>query len=93
MLIIFRARSSARAHIRGSLNFFVGRFRRRVLLLVATETYIGAARDRLGIKPILYYENDGLLLLGSEQVSFEAVDPDIFAMEIAPGEVRVWAKN
>lgn len=61
--------------------------------LAATETQIGAARDRLGIKPILYYENDGLLLLGSEQVSFEAVDPDIFAMEIAPGEVRVWAKN
>ncbi len=61
--------------------------------LVATDTAIGAVRDRLGIKPILFYQQNGLLLLGSEQVSFEAVDPDIYAAEMAPGEVRVWSKN
>lgn len=61
--------------------------------LVATESEIGAVRDRLGIKPILFYQNGDLLLLGSEQVSFEAVDPDIYASELVPGEVRVWSKN
>lgn len=61
--------------------------------LAATESAIGAVRDRLGIKPILYYQDDNLLLLGSEQVSFEAVDPDIFAVEMAPGEVRTWLNN
>ena len=61
--------------------------------LAATESQMGAVRDRLGIKPILFYQNDGLLLLGSEQVSFEAVDPDIYATEMAPGEVKTWSKN
>lgn len=61
--------------------------------LVGTDDGIAAARDRLGIKPILYYQDDNILLLGSEQVSFEAVDPDIFAVEMAPGEVRWWSKN
>lgn len=61
--------------------------------LAATDTHIDAVRDRLGIKPILFYQNDDLLLLGSEQVSFEAVDPDIYATEMAPGEVRIWSKN
>lgn len=75
--------------LRASLDDFDGVFS----YLAATESAIGAARDRLGIKPILFYQNDDLLLLGSEQVSFEAVDPDIFATEMGPGEVRVWSKN
>ncbi|MBM4422286.1 MAG: glutamine amidotransferase [Chloroflexi bacterium] len=75
--------------LRASLDDFDGVFS----YLAATETEIGAVRDRLGIKPILYYQNDDLLLLGSEQVSFEAVDPDVFATEMGPGEVRLWSKN
>ncbi|MBF8285214.1 MAG: Glutamine amidotransferase [Anaerolineales bacterium] len=75
--------------LRASLDDFDGVFS----YLVATESQIGAVRDRLGIKPILFYQNDGLLLLGSEQVSFEAVDPDIYATEMAPGEVKTWSKN
>jgi len=75
--------------LQASLDDFDGVFS----YLVATESEIGAARDRLGIKPILFYQNDELLLLGSEQVSFEAVDPDIYATEMTPGEVRVWSKN
>lgn len=75
--------------LRASLEDFDGVFS----YLVATETQIGAVRDRLGIKPILFYQDEALLLLGSEQVSFEAVDPDIYATEMAPGEVRVWSKN
>ncbi len=75
--------------LRASLDDFDGVFS----YLAATEAQMGAVRDRLGIKPVLFYQNDGLLLLGSEQVSFEAVDPDIYATEMAPGEVRTWSKN
>ena len=75
--------------LRASLDDFDGVYS----YLAATESQIGAVRDRLGIKPILFYQNDGLLLLGSEQVSFEAVDPDIYATEMAPGEVKTWSKN
>ncbi len=80
---------SLEAALRDSLDDFDGVF----AYLAATDTQIGAVRDRLGIKPILVYQNDGLLLLGSEQVSFEAVDPGIYAMEMGPGEVRTWSKN
>ncbi len=75
--------------LRASLDDFDGVYS----YLAATESQIGAVRDRLGIKPILFYQDDGLLLLGSEQVSFEAVDPDIYATEMAPGEVKTWSKN
>jgi methylamine---glutamate N-methyltransferase subunit A len=75
--------------LRASLDDFDGVFS----YLAATEAGIGAVRDSLGIKPILFYERADLLLLGSEQVSFEAVDPHIYAREMGPGEVRVWSKN
>lgn len=75
--------------LQASLDDFDGVFS----YLAATESEIGAVRDRLGIKPILFYEKNGLLLVGSEQVSFEAVDPGIYAAEMAPREVRVWSKN
>jgi glutamine phosphoribosylpyrophosphate amidotransferase len=77
------------AALRGSLDDFDGVFS----YLAATESQIGAVRDRLGIKPILFYQRAGLLLLGSEQVSFEAVDPDIYATEMGPGEIKLWSKN
>ncbi|MCC6187474.1 MAG: glutamine amidotransferase [Anaerolineales bacterium] len=77
------------AALRASLDDFDGVFS----YLAATESQMGAVRDRLGIKPILFFQQNGLLLLGSEQVSFEAVDPDVFATEMAPGEVKLWSKN
>lgn len=61
--------------------------------LAATRDAIGAVRDRLGLKPILYVEQGDVLLLGSEQCSIEAVNPDVFAEEISPGEVRVWSRQ
>ena len=77
------------AALRSSFDDFDGVY----AYLAATETHLGAVRDRLGIKPILFYQSDDLLLLGSEQVSFEAVDPDIYATEMSPGEVHIWSKN
>ncbi len=86
---ITREGRSFEAALAASLDDFDGVFS----YLAATDTHIGAVRDRLGIKPILFYEDGDLLLLGSEQVSFEAVDPDIYAMELTPGEVKLWSKN
>jgi glutamine phosphoribosylpyrophosphate amidotransferase len=77
------------AALQASLDDFDGVFS----YLAATEDQIGAVRDRLGIKPILFYQQNGLLLLGSEQVSFEAVDPEIYATELTPGEIKSWSKN
>ncbi|MCL5959872.1 MAG: glutamine amidotransferase [Chloroflexi bacterium] len=61
--------------------------------LCATPNGVGAVRDRLGLKPILFAEDKDVLLLGSEQCSIESVDSNVFAEEMSPGEVRVWLKN
>lgn len=72
-----------------SLDSFDGVFS----YLAATEDSVGAVRDRLGLKPILVAEDKDMLLLGSEQCAIESVNPDIFAEEISPGEVRVWSRQ
>lgn len=72
-----------------SLDAFDGVFS----YMAATNDGIGAVRDRLGLKPILYAETEEMLLLGSEQCSIEAVNADVFAEEISPGEVRIWSRQ
>jgi glutamine phosphoribosylpyrophosphate amidotransferase len=59
-------------------------------IIAATSRQIGFVRDKLGIKPLLLFEKDGLTMLGSEQIEFTALFPDVYAEEIEPGEVRVW---
>lgn len=59
-------------------------------IIAATSKQIGFVRDKLGIKPLLLFEKDGLTMLGSEQIEFTALFPDVYADEIEPGEVRVW---
>ncbi len=59
-------------------------------IIAATAQQIGFVRDKLGIKPLLLFEKDGLTMLGSEQIEFTALFPDVYAEEIEPGEVRVW---
>ena len=59
-------------------------------ILAATSKQIGYVRDRLGIKPLLLYSNDEMTLMGSEQIEFTSMFPDIYAEEVEPGEVRVW---
>jgi methylamine---glutamate N-methyltransferase subunit A len=61
-------------------------------IIAATDKEVGIFRDRLGIKPILYYEaDDGTVVLGSEQIAFTPVLDDIFATELEPGGVKVWS--
>ncbi len=59
-------------------------------IIAATAQQIGFVRDKLGIKPLLLFEKDGLTMLGSEQIEFTALFSDVYAEEIEPGEVRVW---
>jgi len=61
-------------------------------LLVSTSDQIGALRDRLGIKPMLYFEKDGAtVLFGSEQICLTPIVSDVYATEMDPGGVQVWS--
>lgn len=61
-------------------------------LLVSTPTQIGALRDRLGIKPMLYFEKDeNTVLFGSEQICLTPIVSDVYATEMEPGGVMTWS--
>jgi glutamine phosphoribosylpyrophosphate amidotransferase len=61
-------------------------------LLVSTSDQIGALRDRLGIKPMLFFEEDGVkVLFGSEQICLTPIVSDVYATEMDPGGVKVWS--
>jgi len=74
--------------LRLGLDTFDGVF----TLLVATDDKIGALRDRLGIKPMVYFQQEeGRVLFGSEQICLTPIVDDVFATEMEPGEVKVWS--
>jgi glutamine phosphoribosylpyrophosphate amidotransferase len=61
-------------------------------LLVSTSNQIGALRDRLGIKPMLFFEKQGAtVLFGSEQICLTPIVSDVYATEMDPGGVKVWS--
>ena len=61
-------------------------------LLVSTSDQIGALRDRLGIKPMLFFEKgDTTVLFGSEQICLTPIVSDVYATEMDPGGVQVWS--
>ena len=61
-------------------------------LLVSTENQMGAIRDRLGIKPMLFFEKDGAtVLFGSEQICLTPIVSDVYATEMEPGGIKVWS--
>lgn len=59
-------------------------------IVAATGKQMGFVKDRMGIKPLLLFEQDGVTLFGSEQIEFTGMFPDVYAEEMEPGEVRVW---
>lgn len=59
-------------------------------IIAATSKQIGFIKDKMGIKPLLLFEQDGTTLFGSEQIEFTSIFPDVYAEEMEPGEVRVW---
>ncbi len=61
-------------------------------LLVSTDSQIGALRDQLGIKPMLFFEKgDATVLFGSEQICLTPIVSDVYATEMDPGGVQVWS--
>ena len=59
-------------------------------IIAATSNQMGFVKDKLGIKPMLLFETENLVMFGSEQIEFTAIADDVFADEMDPGEVRVW---
>lgn len=74
--------------LHAGLEIFDGVF----TLLVSTEEQIGAMRDRLGIKPMLFFEQEGSkVIFGSEQICLTPIVSDVYATEMDPGGVQVWS--
>lgn len=59
-------------------------------IIAATSRQIGCVKDKMGIKPLLLFQQDGMTVFGSEQIEFTQLFPNVYAEELEPGEVRVW---
>ncbi|HEY2705683.1 MAG TPA: amidophosphoribosyltransferase [Candidatus Dormibacteraeota bacterium] len=62
--------------------------------LIATDTAVGVARDQFATKPLLYAENDEMVLLASEEIAMRRVfpDPSLVPRELQAKEVRWWQR-
>lgn len=75
-----------------ALNLGLETFDGVFTILASTPTQIGALRDRLGIKPMLFFEHGGSrVLFGSEQICLTPIVSDVYATEMDPGGVKVWS--
>jgi len=78
--------------LEGALHTALDTFDGLFTILVATGDQIGALRDRLAFKPVVFYEGeDGTVLFGSEQISLTPIISDVYATEMEPGGVRIWS--
>ena len=78
--------------LEGALHTALDTFDGLFTILVATGDQIGAFRDRLAFKPVVFYEDEGgTVLFGSEQISLTPIISDVYATEMEPGGVRVWS--
>ncbi len=62
--------------------------------LVSTKDGIGFAKDRLAAKPMVMFEDDGLVAIASEEVSLNRLFPGrpLSTTEPAPGTFRTWSR-
>ena len=62
--------------------------------LIATSNGIGLARDQFATKPLLYAEDDQMVVLASEEIAIRAMfpDPALVPKELQAKEVRWWLK-
>ena len=78
--------------LEGALHAALETFDGIFTILVATADQIGVFRDRLAFKPVVIYEDDGgRVLFGSEQISLTPIISDVYATEMEPGGVKVWS--
>lgn len=62
--------------------------------LISTRDGIGLARDQFAMKPLLYAEDDELVVLASEECAIRRVlrDPNLVPRELRAREVRWWLR-
>jgi glutamate synthase domain-containing protein 1 len=61
--------------------------------ICVTEDALGVAKDELGAKPLVLYEDDELVALASEEIAIRQVlDREIETHDPYEGEVRVWSR-
>ena len=59
--------------------------------LVATQNSLGMAKDTMAAKPMVLYESDDLVALGSEEIAIRTLLPqEIDTYDPYDGEVKVW---
>ena len=59
--------------------------------LVATKDSLGMAKDTMAAKPMVLYESDELVALGSEEIAIRSLLPqEIDTYDPYDGEVKVW---
>jgi len=59
--------------------------------LVATKDSLGMAKDTMAAKPMVLYESDDLVALGSEEIAIRTLLPqEIDTYDPYDGEVKVW---
>ena len=59
--------------------------------LVATKDSLGMAKDTMAAKPLVLYESDDLVALGSEEIAIRSILPqEIDTYDPYEGEVKVW---
>lgn len=78
------------AALRASIDDLDGTF----AYLISTVNGIGLARDQFATKPLLYAENDEMVVLASEEISIRALfsDPSFVPRELQAKEVRWWLR-
>jgi glutamine phosphoribosylpyrophosphate amidotransferase len=61
--------------------------------ICVTEDSLGVAKDELGAKPLVLYEDDDIVALASEEIAIRQVlDREIKTHDPYEGEVRVWTR-
>jgi methylamine---glutamate N-methyltransferase subunit A len=61
--------------------------------ICVTEDALGVAKDELGAKPLVLYEDEDLVALASEEIAIRQVlDREIETHDPYEGEVRVWTR-
>jgi methylamine---glutamate N-methyltransferase subunit A len=61
--------------------------------ICVTEDALGVAKDMLGAKPLVLYEDDEVVALASEEIAIRQVlDREIETHDPYEGEVRVWSR-
>ena len=58
---------------------------------VATKNSLGMAKDTMAAKPLVLYESDNLVAMGSEEIAIRSILPqEIDTYDPFDGEVKVW---